>query len=62
MASKEQEEGVARVFGTLAASAIISIAIGLSEHNVISARDVVLLWTAFPVLLVFSWILRSPPK
>jgi len=39
MASKEQKEGVARVFGTLAASAIIGIAIGLSEHNVISARD-----------------------
>jgi len=50
------------VFDTLAASAIIGIAIGLSEHNVICARDVVLLWTAFPVLLVFSWIVRSPPK
>jgi len=38
-ASKEQKEGVARVFDTLAASSIIAAVVGFTGHGVMTALE-----------------------
>jgi len=60
MASKEQKEGVARIFDTLTASAVIGVAVSLAGYGAISLRDTLLLVAAVPVMLSFSWFLRRP--
>jgi len=60
MASKEQKEGIARVFDTLAVSAIIGVTVGITGYSLISARDIIFLLSAIPALLILSWITRSP--
>jgi len=60
MATNAQMEGVAHLFDTLAASAVIGAVVGVSGNSLLSVRDIVLLFAAFPMLLIFSWILRSP--
>jgi len=62
MASKEQKEGVARVFDTITASAIIGMAIGLSGHSDMTIREILSLAGLCPILFTSSWILRSPSK
>jgi len=62
MASKEQKEGVARVFDTLTASAVIGVVVGLAGYGAIIHRDIVLLAVATPVMLAFSWSLRRVSK
>jgi len=61
MAGKEQKEGVARVFDTLAASAIIGVAVGASGHSIVSLLEIGLMCTVCPVLLGCSWLLRRTP-
>jgi len=60
MASKEQKEGIARVFDTLAVSAIIGFTVGITGYSLVSIRDMILLFSIIPTLLIFSWITRSP--
>jgi len=60
MASKEQKEGVARVFDTLTASAVIGVAVSLAGYGAINLRDTLLLVAAVPAMLSFSWFLRMP--
>jgi len=62
MASKEQKEGVVRVFDTLTASAVIGVVVGLAGYGAIIYRDIVLLAVATPVMLAFSWSLRRVSK
>jgi len=62
MASKEQKEGLARVFDTLSASSIIAIVVGLAGYGAIRVRDVALLCLLSPVLLGLAWLLRRPPR
>jgi len=62
MASKEQKEGIARVFDTITASAMIGMVIGLSGHSDMTIREILSLAGLCPVLLISSWILRSPSK
>jgi len=62
MASKEQKEGVARIFDTLAASTIIGAIVGLSGHSVMSLLEVSLLCALCPALVSCGWLLRRPPK
>jgi len=58
MASKEQTEGLARVFDTLAASMIIAVAVGLAGYGDISGRDIVVLCVLCPIMLSSAWRLR----
>jgi len=60
--SKEQREGIARVFDTVAASSIIGAVVGLAGYGAIKPRDIVLLLAAIPALLAFSWFLRGAKK
>jgi len=60
MASKEQKEGLARVFDTLAASSMIGVVVGVSGYGAINPWDIGLLGVAFLALLMFSWRLRRP--
>jgi len=62
VASKEQKEGVARVFDTVAASSIIGAVVGMAGYGAIKPMDVALLLAAIPALLVFSWFLRGSGK
>jgi len=48
MASKEQKEGVARVFDTLCATAIIAASASIAGYGNISNNDVVLLCLISP--------------
>jgi len=59
MAIKEQKEGVARVFDTLSATAIIAASASMAGYGSIAAKDVALLCFIIPFLLVLSWFLRS---
>jgi len=58
MANKEQREGLARLFDTLTASAIIGVVVGLSGHTALTLREIIALGMACPVLLTFSFLLR----
>jgi len=58
MASKEQKEGLARVFDTVAASMIIAIAAGLAGYGEISGRDIAWLCVFCPLILSSTWRLR----
>jgi len=60
MASKEQKEGIARVFDTITASSIIAAVVGMAGYGAIKERDIVLLCVLVPALFVCSWFLRSP--
>jgi len=60
MAGKEQKEGLARVFDTLAATTIMAIVAGLAGYGAIAGRDVGLLCALCPVILVSAWRLRRP--
>jgi len=59
MASKEQKEGVARVFDTLSATAIIAASASVAGYGSI-AVNVVLLCLIAPFLLTLSWRIRRP--
>jgi len=48
MASKEQKEGIARVFDTLAASRIIAAVVGFSGHSIITVAQIVALCVLAP--------------
>jgi len=58
MASKEQKEGIARVFDTICATSIIAAAASIAGYGSINTRDVVLLCLIFPFLIALSWRLR----
>jgi len=60
MVSKEQKEGLARVFDTLAASTIIAIVVGLAGYGAMDGRDIVLLCALCPIILASAWRLRRP--
>jgi len=62
VASKEQKEGLARVFDTLAASALIASVVGLAGYGAISGRDIALLCALCPIILASAWRLRRPSK
>jgi|GEM_PF-1095186 len=62
VASKEQKEGVARVFDTITASSIIGAVVGIAGYGSVGVRDIVLLLAATPALLMFSWVLREAEK
>jgi len=58
MATKEQKEGVARVFDTIAATAIIAASASIAGYASIDTKDVILLCLIAPFLLSLSWRLR----
>lgn len=58
--SKEQVEGLARFFDTIAASAFIGAVVGHSGHSTLTGVEVAFLYAACPVILVFSFWLRRP--
>jgi len=60
MASKEQREGIARVFDTISATAIIAASASIAGYGSIVAKDVVLLCLIAPFLLALSWRIRRP--
>jgi len=61
-ATKEQREGVARVFDTLAASSVIGVALGITGHGVMSAIEMGCLFVLTPILLASGWVLRGAGK
>jgi len=58
MLNKEQREGLARLFDTLTASALIGLVVGWSGHTDLSAWDIVALCGTSSILLTFSLLLR----
>jgi len=62
MASKEQLEGVARVFDTLAASSIIAAVVGFTGHGLMTSLEMIGLVVLAPLLLAFAWTLRGTKK
>jgi len=61
-ASKEQREGVARVFDTLAASSVIGAALGITGHGVMTVLEIGCLLVLTPILLASGWFLRGAGK
>jgi len=61
-ASKEQKEGVARVFDMLAASSIIGAVAGITGHGVITSLEISCLIVLAPILLAFAWVVRGTGK
>jgi len=61
-ASKEQKEGVARVFDTLAASSVIGAVLGITGHGVMSLLEIGCLLMLTPILLTSGWFLRGSKK
>jgi len=62
MASKEQLEGVARVFDALAVSSIVAASVGATGHGVMTSVEIISLVVLSPILMVTAWILRRPKK
>lgn len=60
--TKEQKEGLARFFDTLAASAFIGAVVGATGHSALTSIEIVLLFTACPILLAFAFHLRGTIK
>jgi len=58
MLNKEQREGVARLFDTLTASALIALVVGLSGHTDLTVLETIALCAIFPLLIGLSLILR----
>jgi len=60
MLNKEQREGLARLFDTLTASAMIGLVVGWSGHTNLTVWEIVALCATSSVLLTFSLLLRRP--
>jgi len=60
MASKEQKEGVARVFDTITATSIIAVTASIAGYGNIAKEDVILIIITIPFLFTLSWLLRRP--
>jgi len=58
MLNKDQRDGLARLFDTLTASAMIGLVVGLTGHTDLTWREIVALCAACPILLSFSLLLR----
>jgi len=58
MLNKEQREGLARLFDTLSASALIGLVVGWSGHTDLTQREIVALCGTSVILLIFSLLLR----
>jgi hypothetical protein len=58
--SKEQKEGLARFLDALATAALIGAVVGATGHSPLSFWEMSVLFTACPILLTFTWKLRSP--
>jgi len=58
MLNREQREGVARLFDTLTASALIGLVVGLSGHTDLTAWEAIALSVTCFILLTFSLLLR----
>lgn len=56
--SKEQKEGLARFFDTIAASAFIGAVVGHSGHNQLTTMEITSLYISCPILLAVSLFLR----
>jgi len=61
-ASKEQKEGVARVFDMLGASSIIGAVAGVTGHGVMTSLEMACLIVLAPILLAFAWVVRGTGK
>jgi len=59
MLNKEQREGLARLFDTLTASAVIGLVVGLSGHTDLTLLEIMCLCLGSAVLLTFSLFLRG---
>jgi len=62
MASKEQKEGVARVFDTLAVSGAISLAVAGSGRAVMDRWEVIVLCMICTSFFACAWLLRREKK
>ena len=58
--TKEQKEGLARFFDTIAASAVIGGVVGVTGHSPFSPLEIWALFLVCPILLLLSWTLRKP--
>lgn len=58
--SKEQKEGLARFFDSIAAASLIGAIVGLTGHSSINAWEIAILFIACPILLLLTWRLRRP--
>jgi len=59
MLNKEQREGLARLFDTLTASAVVGLVVGLSGRTVLTLWEIVALCIISPILLTLSLFLRK---
>jgi hypothetical protein len=57
--SKEQKEGLARFFDTIAASALIGAVVGSTGHSPLTSLEVGVLFSVCPILLAMSFFLRK---
>jgi len=58
MLNKEQREGVARLFDTLTASAVIGLVLGVTGHTDLTGWEIFALCNTCPPLLALSLLLR----
>jgi len=58
MLNKEQREGLARLFDTLTASAMIGLVLGWSGHTDLTGLETAALYASSSILLTFSLLLR----
>jgi len=58
MLNKDQRDGLARLFDTLTASAMIGLVVGSGDHTDLTWREILALCAACPILLSFSLLLR----
>jgi len=58
MLNKDQRDGLARLFDTLTASAVIGLVVGSTGHTDLTWREILALCLICPLLLSFSLLLR----